>query len=220
MNVIKQYDRIGLAYIKGAADFFSKEKDYSREFIKKNLPDLKVKKVIDIGCGGGKDIEFFENQGAGEVFGIDTSKLMVKEARKIVKKPENIFCKSIEKTHFQKEYFDIAVARFSLHYLRKLDKAYAEIARILKPKGKLLLVVAHPLSHSKIRKKNKKGLVEVRLYNNKVKVVYPDHSFNDYLSETFLRKFILERFEELEGKETSIKPKRSSGGIGITAVKR
>lgn len=222
MNLNRQYDRIGKDYIRESKAFFKKHKDYSREFIKQNTKSLKGKIALDIGCGSGEDIGLLEKNGAKTVFGIDSSKTMVSEAKKTVKHPERVFCESIERTHFPNAFFDIAVARFSLHYLKKLDKAYNEIARILKPKGDLVMVVGHPLRDFFLNKKSsKKGFVTVKLYNKKVSVTYPSHSLDDYLSSAFTENFILEFFEEIEEKELDLGKKRAiPGSIGIKAVKK
>jgi SAM-dependent methyltransferase len=81
----EQYERIGRDFITGKEDHFSKKQDQAQLFIRNLLPDLRGKSVLDVGCGHGRDVAFYETLGASDVFGIDSSKFMIGEAKKIVK---------------------------------------------------------------------------------------------------------------------------------------
>ena len=68
MDINSQYNKIGKDYVSGQKEFFSKREDEAIKFIKKSLTDLENKKILDIGCGNGKDILLFESMKAYDVY--------------------------------------------------------------------------------------------------------------------------------------------------------
>lgn len=218
-----QYEKIGKQYLLGQQNFFSKREDQAIKFIFCSLPNLKGKNVLDFGCGNGKDIKHYEKIGAKNIYGIDTSRYMVSEAKKNVKNPENILLCDIQKTKFRNNYFDVVVGRFSLHYLTKFDLAYKEISRILKKNGCLIFVVHHPfkdLAMQKVKEYGKKEIIEVKLYSNKVSIYFPTHTLQDYFSRTFFRYFNVDNFKEEQSPEEYLDKFKLPGFIGVKAIKK
>ena len=219
MDIKKQYDAFAHDYIEGQKAFFSNKIDEARAFIAKQLGDLNGKTVLDLGCGGGADVVAYEELGAVSVYGIDSSEAMVEEAKKIVRKPELLGVGDIENLSFDEGAFDVVAARFSMHYLENFDCAYSEIARVLKPDGKFVIVVPHPLrdfTQKQEKVYGKRELITVGMYDNKVSLTYPSHTLSDYLSEMFLERFNLVALFENNldnGKETP-------NTLGISAVRR
>ena len=76
MDITGQYNTIGEAYLKGQTAFFSKREDWARTFIRENLGALKGKDLLDVGCGHGPDLAYYEENGA-RVWGIDVSEYLV-----------------------------------------------------------------------------------------------------------------------------------------------
>ena len=48
------------------------------------LPELKGKKVLDLGCGMGEHLAYYLEQGASQVVGLDLSELMLYSERNAV----------------------------------------------------------------------------------------------------------------------------------------
>lgn len=223
MGISKQYDKIGKDYVFGQKEFFSKREDEAIKFIKKSLPNLKNKKVLDIGCGNGKDVKLLESLGASDVYGIDTSEFMINEAKKIVTKPKNIFLANIEKAPFDNNFFDIIIGRFSFHYLKKFDKAYQELSRILKKKGLLVLIVHHPFKDLILQKKKVYGnqeIIKIKLYHNKVPIHFPTHTLKDYFSQRFFDYFYLAGYDEEQSPEEYADEFKTPGFMGVKAIKK
>ncbi len=223
MDIYSQYEKIGKDYVSGQKEFFSRQEDDAIKFIKNSLPELKDKKVLDIGCGNGKDMKLFESLGAAEVYGIDTSAFMLGEAKQTVLNPQNLFQASIEGTPFEDDFFDVIVGRYSLHYLKDFDVAYNELSRILKKDGLLILVVHHPFGdlisqESKIY--GEQEIIKVELYDNKVPIHFPTHTMKNYFSKTFFDKFYLVGFEEAQSPERIADEFKSPIMMGIKAMKR
>lgn len=104
-------------------------------------------KVLDVGCGTGTlTLLAKEHTGAdGEVHGIDPSPEMIDVARgKAAKAGADVRFQTgvIEKLPFTNDRFDLVLSSFMLHHLPDDLKrqGLAEIARVLKPGGRLLAI--------------------------------------------------------------------------------
>lgn len=106
------------------------KRDLTVSLIKKFAPVTKHLKIIDIGCGTGKNVEVFSR--FGESWGIDTSPAAIAFCKK--RGLSNIVLSEGEKTPFENNSFDVVTM---LDVLEHADdqKVIAEIKRILKPGG-------------------------------------------------------------------------------------
>lgn len=222
MEISTQYNKIGKDYLKYNKEYFNSKKDKGREYIQRNLPKkLDDKKILDLGCGGGEDLSLLGKKIGNSLYGIDSSSYMIEEAKKKVSFPKKLFLASIENTPFQDNFFDYIIGRFSFHYLEDLDKGYEELSRILKPGALLILVVHHPFQSFSLKKEKKnyntQEHIEVGLYENKVKIRVPTHTFQEYFSSYFFKNFSLEEvYEESIPELNSPLP----GLLGIRARKK
>ena len=114
-------------------------------------------KVLDVGCGTGTDaIALRAKVGhRGEVVGIDAAPEMIAVARdKATKQGADIDFRVglIEEIPFPDDCFDLVLSSFMLHHLPDdlKRKGLAEIRRVLKPGGCLLVVDFAAQSHSLI----------------------------------------------------------------------
>ena len=120
----------------------------------RRLPDLKVGKVLDIGCGSGVYIQEFLKMGF-DCTGIDISADMLEACRKIVhadEHPDRIHLSQGEVEHlpFRDQEFDLVICIGVLGYLLTDEKALVELKRIVKPGGYLLVNLTNMYSSSAI----------------------------------------------------------------------
>lgn len=114
--------------------------------------NCKGKRVLDYCCGNGDDTFVISRKGAKEVVGIDISEISIKNCKENAKK-ENLANKVLfstmdaEALKIEGGYFDVISEYGALHHL-DLNKAYSEMARILKPDGRCICVEA--LGHNPI----------------------------------------------------------------------
>jgi ubiquinone/menaquinone biosynthesis C-methylase UbiE len=102
--------------------------------------------ILDVGCGGGKTVSRLAQRAfRGKVFGIDCSAEMVKYSRKVNKKliAENrveVREGSAKKTGFPDNFFDFITAIETYYFWPSLPDALREIRRVLKLRGRSLMV--------------------------------------------------------------------------------
>ncbi len=106
-------------------------------------PDFfKGKKILDAGCGMGRNSYWPLLWGAAEVVAFDKDERSVKAARENLAEFQNVKIVAHDIYNLPWEnYFDFAFSIGVIHHLKEPKKAIAEIARALKSDGELLIWV-------------------------------------------------------------------------------
>lgn len=112
-------------------------------------PRAKGAQVLEFGCGD-SSYAVKLNRWGGTVTAIDISDEAIEETRKAVAEAGYLNATTLmrmnaEDLEFPDETFDLVMGRAILHHL-DLDKAYAAIARVLKPGGAAIFL--EPLAHN------------------------------------------------------------------------
>ena len=110
---------------------------YHVKLIREHLGDLRGKRVLDVGCGKGRFARIFrEQEPAAEIWGLDISEEMLRYV------PEGIHTKAGSMTDlpFADAYFDAAYATESLEHAVEIEKAVAEICRVVKKGGRIAII--------------------------------------------------------------------------------
>jgi ubiquinone/menaquinone biosynthesis C-methylase UbiE len=115
---------------------------FVQEFVEQRC---KGKTVLDYCCGNGQYTVWLAESGA-KAYGIDISPVSIENAKtlaihKKVESQTTFKVMDAEATEFPPGFFDLIVVSGVLHHL-DLDKAYAEMARILKPDGQVIATEA------------------------------------------------------------------------------
>lgn len=120
--------------------------DSNNNYVKKWLAErCKGKKVLDYCCGNGGSSLWLAKAGA-YVHGIDISPVSIQNAiteaeRMGVSDKATFWVMDAEAMDFPDETFDLAFESGVLHHL-ELNKAYSELARVLKPTGRVICTEA------------------------------------------------------------------------------
>ena len=116
------------------------------QVLKALLPDLKDKKVLDLGCGFGWHCRYASEQGARSVIGVDLSEKMLKRARESASDPSIEYLQlAIEDIDFPADQFDVVISSLALHYVENFDKVCKKVNHTLKDGGSFVLSVEHPI---------------------------------------------------------------------------
>lgn len=109
------------------------------------LERCRGKRVLDYCCGAGATAIWLAESGA-EAYGIDISGVSIERGRgeaerRGISGKVRLIVGDAENTGFEDGFFDCINVSGVLHHL-DLDRAYAELARILKPEGEIIAVEA------------------------------------------------------------------------------
>ncbi len=114
--------------------------------VKKLLPPLNGKRVIDLGCGFGWFCRFAVEQGAKSALGIDISKNMIAKANTFPHNPAITYeVADLEELQLSANSFDLAYSSLTFHYIKNFEKLVKTIHRALTPKAKLVFTMEHPI---------------------------------------------------------------------------
>lgn len=138
----------------GFAESYSRENEtglfnahYERPAMLELAGDVRGRRILDAGCGSGPLSEALRAKGA-IVTGFDSSPAMVELARQRLGGDADLQVADLSlPLPFSNGAFDDVVVSLVLHYLQDWKAPLSELRRVLKPGGRLLLSVNHPMIH-------------------------------------------------------------------------
>ena len=114
--------------------------------LEKLLPDFSGKRVLDLGCGYGWHCGYAAGHGAVSVLGTDISQKMLDAARERNPGPSIEYRKAaMEDLHFPDGSFDVVLSSLAFHYVKDFGPLVRNISRWLKPGGRFVFSVEHPV---------------------------------------------------------------------------
>lgn len=117
---------------------------YERPAILRLVGDPAGRRILDAGCGSGPLTAALRDQGAS-VTGIDGSPAMIALARERLGEAVPLHVGDLARPlPFADQAFDDAIASLVLHDLEDWDAPLAELRRVLRPGGRLIVSVNHP----------------------------------------------------------------------------
>lgn len=99
--------------------------------------EVSPRRVLEVGCGWGELAEWLAKETGAEVVAVDLSERMVSLARE---RGVDARLGDVQELEFADGEFDCAVAAWMLYHVPDLDGAIAELARVLRPGGRLVAV--------------------------------------------------------------------------------
>jgi ubiquinone/menaquinone biosynthesis C-methylase UbiE len=146
------------------------------------LGDVQDKTILDLGCGDAKfGLELLE-AGCASYTGVEPSTKMLELAKQHLGTKGSLEQSTVEAWSYPAEQFNLVLSRLALHYVEDLNEAFRNIHKTLKPAGRFIFSMVHPVitSSDKSREDNalrtswivddyfKQGARRVRLQNNYV----------------------------------------------------
>lgn len=110
------------------------------------LPDLRGKRVLDLGCGNGGECQEFHRMGASYVLGIDISRNMI-ELAEAKNKQDGIAFRQMDMECLSEldEIFDVVTSSLAIHYVADFSKLAENVFSILDENGIFLFSQEHPI---------------------------------------------------------------------------
>lgn len=110
------------------------------------LPPMSGSNVVDLGCGYGWFSRWAQEQGAGQVLGLDVSQKMLARAKEMTASSAITYgIADLEKLDLPDVAFDLAYSSLAFHYIVDLKGLFARIHQALVPGGRLVFSIEHPI---------------------------------------------------------------------------
>ncbi len=195
------------------------------------LPPLNGLRVGDIGCGTGRYALVLARTGATEVIGIDLSPDMLARARQKatsaelpVKLARGDLLASLP---LPDRYLDLAVCALTLSFVDNMEKAFAELARVLAPGGALVISELHPhvlraaraASAAAFRKDHAPYLRFMDFEGQERRIRRHPHLISDYLAAASRAGLVFEKLlEPVADTHLAAQHPQLSDSIGVPLV--
>jgi ubiquinone/menaquinone biosynthesis C-methylase UbiE len=117
--------------------------DYMHDTFK--FEDFNGQKVLEIGCGAGIDSAEFARNGA-LVTSTDFTERSVQSTKELLTEanlPVNVMQADATNLQFDDNTFDCVYSFGVLHHIPNIEKALSEIKRVLKPGGRIMVMLYH-----------------------------------------------------------------------------
>jgi len=211
--VKNEWDKAAMSWV----DFVRRGKDYYRDEL--NNPavfslicDVQGKVVLDLACGEGFNTRILAKKGAN-VVGVDSSKQLIRYARQVEAKEKLGIAYYVKNAGnlegFANNHFDLVTCFMALQDIENYEQAVAEVARVLKNKGRFVFSIPHPCFET-IVKNGKRvsasqryfGVVKFAIDWNMERLVKPfktasfHRTLTDYSAVLFRNKLLVSRLIE------------------------
>jgi len=203
----------GEAYDRWAASYQSKMnplQELEEDALVRLLPDLERKCVLDLGCGTGRVSRIALERGASSTVGVDMSEAMLDQARVQCAAfwrdlaesrgeppsggdaPVSWLKADVCALPMKASSFDVVVCALALGHVERLHDALAEIHRVLKMDGFVVISGFHPFASLRGSDRTFRDPSTGQTYA----IVQHIHLFQDYFNRFHAQGWTLEAFEE------------------------
>lgn len=107
----------------------------ARDFVFDAIREVDPRRILEVGCGEGELAERMQSELDAEIVAIDQSERMVELTRA---RGVQAAVGDVQSIDVPDASFDCAVAAWMLYHPADLDRALAELARVLRPGGRLV----------------------------------------------------------------------------------
>ncbi|MFO0743913.1 MAG: class I SAM-dependent methyltransferase [Candidatus Paceibacterota bacterium] len=187
-------------------DFHFFQNEYTKKYpaantmrkILLNTVSLDNKRVLDVGCGSGIDLDYFHKNGA-IIHGLDISSELINITKNRFTKAD-ILEGNFNYLPWKNNYFDIVWSKYALQHDKNISVSLNEIYRVLKKKSKAFIQFTHPMrSVNYVNSKNyfQKGeLINYPTVDKKIINEY-HHTMTEWIQTILETGFKIVYFEEI-----------------------
>jgi malonyl-CoA O-methyltransferase len=177
-------------------DFYDQDNNPTRDLdhlvIRKLIQQFKNKKIIEIGCGTGKNTVLL-SEVAAQVLAIDFSEGMIEKARIKMRDKKNVefeFADITEKWPCKDNYYDVVMCSLVLEHIENIYLIFSEASRVLIEAGEFFINEFHPFRQYQ----GKKAYFQKN--GKKIELEYFVHDVSEFINSGLKNNFELRRMEE------------------------
>lgn len=150
----------------------NKTRDLEATALRVVLSDLQIDKVLEFGCGTGKNTVWLE-QKAKEIVAVDLTEAMIRIATEKINSPKVQFkiADINQAWDFTNEQFDVVSFSLVLEHIKDIDAVFNKLSKVSKPGTYVYIGELHPFkqySGSKARFTNAEGEQVVTCFTHNV----------------------------------------------------
>lgn len=176
------------------------------------LGDVAGTRVLEVGCGAAQCSRWLHTLGAG-VVGLDLSFRQLQHSRRIDRETSSVVpvvCGTATAMPLATGSFDAVCSAFgALPFLVDIGAALAEVARVLRPRGRFVFSVVHPARRMFADDPTAEGMTVIRSYFGRAayveldsagqtSYVEPHHTMGDWVAAISASGLVLDRLVEPE----------------------
>lgn len=136
----KRFDEWSKKYDRSLLQFLIFRRSHNM-FISNMMHDARKIRILDVGCGTGEfAMKLKDYKKNASVYGLDISPHMINTAKAKFKGEIDFKIGDVEKMPYEDNFFDYLTCSHSFHHYPHKKRAVREMFRILKPKGKIMIV--------------------------------------------------------------------------------
>jgi len=110
------------------------------------VDNVKYMDILELGCGGGDFGDLLLSMGCQSYTGIDASQRMIERAGKTLESPRaTVVHGNFTAYDFVPAQYHLIISRLTLHYVAQLDDLFVRLKSALKPEGRFVFSVEHPV---------------------------------------------------------------------------
>jgi malonyl-CoA O-methyltransferase len=167
-------------------------RDLDHLVVRKYHQKFKNKKIVEIGCGTGKNTVLL-SEVAAQVLAIDFSEGMLEKARIKMREKKNVefkFTDITEKWSCEDNYYDVVMCSLVLEHIENLNFIFSEANRILIESGELFINEYHPYKQYQGKR------AKFQKNDKKIELEYFVHDVSEFINSGLINNFELRRMEE------------------------
>lgn len=154
MKILDAYSKMSKIYDskREKSAYFKIIEGITKRCIKENIDSLKGKKVLDAGCGTGRNIQLFLDLNADNVDAFDYTPEMLEFTRQKFSKNSKVHLSvdDVQNMNYSDNFFDVSGSFKVLAHVPNIQKAINELARVTKKDGLLFLEFYSPYSFRRV----------------------------------------------------------------------
>ncbi|XSG73870.1 class I SAM-dependent methyltransferase [Herpetosiphon llansteffanensis] len=150
----------------------NRTRDLDQQLMRELLQGQEYRSILELGCGTGKNTQFFSTLGA-EVVALDFSAGMLEQARSKINASHVQFQQAdlTQAWPVASGHFDLVVTNLVLEHLADLDHFFAQASQAMAAHGQLLISELHPFRQyqgSQARFQGQTGVIQVAAFTHHI----------------------------------------------------